>query len=418
MTEEYKELDTAGMTAGTETPETIETTETVETTAPITGSGACPHCGALISMEQDICPICGEPLHGETSVVQKKEPLWKNKKVMAAAGVAALMLCSFFLGMVVRGRADAKKIAALQEETDALLREETAAREKAESEAELHLLEASDAKEEAAEAVSRAEAAEQQASDAEAAAKQAAEDKNTAEQSAAEALEKAEQAEKEKAEAVKTAENAEKEAQKAKEEAAKAAEEKEAALQEKEANAWKQAYFDYLKTNYASAQNPPTFGLFYIDGDEIPEAAVGFNGTDRTGQVELLTYYDGKVTSLGSIGSFTTFGYIPKKNRIRNDTPQAAFTGLVFAQHIENGKLVTDYLFGSDTSEDPAKYYMGTEGAAVWCSQEELNQKIIEYFPENEIRFTPTVDSGTDIYFCTEESLRLILDDPGKVTYS
>ena len=154
MTEEYKELDTAGMTAGTETSEKPETLDTTENTASISGSGACPHCGALISMEQDICPICGEPLQEGSSVVQKKEPLWKNKKVMAAAGVAALMLCSFFLGMVVRGRADAKKIAALQEDTDALLREETAAREKAESEAELHLLEASDAKEEAAEAVS------------------------------------------------------------------------------------------------------------------------------------------------------------------------------------------------------------------------------------------------------------------------
>ena len=177
---------------------------------------------------------------------------------------------------------------------------------------------------------------------------------------------------------------------------------------------WKHAYYDFLMENYAGEEYPPTFGLFYIDGEEVPELAVGFNGTDRLAQVSLYEYTNGEVIELGQIGSFSSFSYLPGQNRIRNDLPAAAFSGHILVQAIQDGKLETEYEF---VIEGESNYSMGTPGNLTACTEEEMNAKLAELFPENEVQTTPNVMFDENIHVCTPDQIRLIVDDPAAVSY-
>ena len=189
----------------------------------------------------------------------------------------------------------------------------------------------------------------------------------------------------------------------------------EAALNENsEEYHWRHGYYDFLMANYTGEEYPPTFGLFDITGDEIPELAVGFNGTDRLAQVSLYEYTDGEVISLGQIGSFSSFSYLPGQNRIRNDLPEAAFSGHILVQEIVHEELITEYEFVIDGGTD---YSMGTPGNLKACTEEELNAKVAELFPENEVKTTPNVMFDENIHVCTPEEIQLIVDDPEAVMY-
>lgn len=176
---------------------------------------------------------------------------------------------------------------------------------------------------------------------------------------------------------------------------------------------WQQAYYDYLVENI-SDQNT-TYGLFYIDDDSIPELAIGFNGSGRFDQVHLFTYYNDSVCDLGLVGSFTSFSYLENENLIKNSIPQGGFMGYIKVQSIENGKLKTIYEFELNHADET--YNMGEPGALAPCSYGELESKLSSYFPASEVKSTPDVMFEDVIFRCNENDLKLILSDPGKVTY-
>ena len=398
--------------------------------------GLCPNCGAEISAGQEFCPICGEPLDKiiiPSGPPREKRFLKYRKYLLAGAGLL-LLLIAFLIIVRIRDREHERELAELRESTQKQALAESEARSKAEDEARKQAEDAAKAKEEARQAAAEKEAAEQKAAEADAAAQKAAEEKEAARQEAEKAAEEAEKAKqakeaaaeaaekekKAKEEAEKAAAEAAENAKKAKEEADRLAAEKaaaERAAAEKAAaeNNWQQAYYDYFLANYSGVDYPPTFGLFDIDGDAIPEAAVGFNGTGRFEQVSLFTYYDGEVCPLGEIGSFSTFYYSPGKNRIRNDMPAAAFHGYVVVQHIAAGELVTDYAFSLDTMNE--EYSMGMPDELSPCTEQQLNDKMSTFFPEGSTRSTPNLLFDDNIYHCTKEDLALILNNPDAVTY-
>lgn len=176
---------------------------------------------------------------------------------------------------------------------------------------------------------------------------------------------------------------------------------------------WKQAYYDYLLANLRGE----TFGLFYIDGDDVPEAAVGFNGTGRYDQVTLLTYYGGKVCNLGTVGSFSSFSYLEKGNIIRNALPSSAFRAEILAQKIVKGRLETIYTFKADESN--STFSMGKGSSTASCTRAELESMMEKYFPTGKMRRTPDLmmDDVT-VYRCNKTDLKKILTDPKSVTYS
>lgn len=183
---------------------------------------------------------------------------------------------------------------------------------------------------------------------------------------------------------------------------------------------WQQVYYDYLMANYTAEEYPPTFGLCYIDGDDIPELAVGFNGTSRFEQVALFCIYNGKVTKLGDIGWFSSFSFISGQNLICNHVPVGAMSEHILVQKIDNGQLVTVYDMerGPGSNDSDMQYQMGeSHEKYVSCTEEEWMRKYSEFFPDGSLSYTPDVMMDDYSYRCSFDGLDIILTNPEAVTF-
>ncbi|MBQ6603147.1 MAG: carboxypeptidase regulatory-like domain-containing protein [Eubacterium sp.] len=178
-----------------------------------------------------------------------------------------------------------------------------------------------------------------------------------------------------------------------------------------EDTSWQQGYYDFLYLDYTWEENAPTFALCYIDDDNIPELAIGFNGTDRFAQVELFCWYEGKVVKLGDVGWFSSFSYKEKGNLICNNQPVGSMKSSILVQEIKKGKLETVYQLQVNFGE----YSMG-KSTLKSCSEEEYNAKYYEYFPKDKTKSTPDLILDGWKYHCTVDSISLILTNPKEVT--
>ena len=180
---------------------------------------------------------------------------------------------------------------------------------------------------------------------------------------------------------------------------------------------WQSLYYEYLLLLYGEEQYPPTFGLCYIDEDEIPELAVGFNGMGRMERVELFTCYKGKMIKLGDVGWFSGFSFMEKKNLLCNNIPVGAMCSHVLVQQITEGKLKTIYEMEISPG-DGTGYWMGeSAGSYKECTEEEWRAKYQEFFPDSRVSHTPSVDLDDYPYRCTELDLLALFSDPSSVTF-
>ena len=91
---------------------------------------------------------------------------------------------------------------------------------------------------------------------------------------------------------------------------------------------YQEAYYSISILSDLESDGREQYNLIYVDGDDIPELAVGVEGY----YVSLYTYHDGKVYMLMDQWGYGAFGnagyeYAPRKNNLRNDN--ADYAGLI-----------------------------------------------------------------------------------------
>ena len=104
---------------------------------------------------------------------------------------------------------------------------------------------------------------------------------------------------------------------------------------------YREAYAELLRQKESEYQYEHRFQLIYIDEDNVPELAY-FQGASHMQGVELYTFYQNKVVSLGRKGAYGMIPYAEKKNRIfgytginANEELEAQYTYM-----IRDGQLV------------------------------------------------------------------------------
>lgn len=136
-------------------------------------------------------------------------------------------------------------------------------------------------------------------------------------------------------------------------------------------NAWKKAYREKAKEIIASGEYPgtPMFGLYYIDGDDVPELVISCGGF-HFGGVFIYSYInDELVTVADSIGSGGGIDYVPGKGIIHvgNRFNTGIVTDVVY--EMKNGELKVlwtgvkqfDPLVADPDTDKPDRYYSAFE---------------------------------------------------------
>ena len=122
---------------------------------------------------------------------------------------------------------------------------------------------------------------------------------------------------------------------------------------------WQQAYADILRSD--GTGESLQFSLCNVDGDGVPELVLHWydrKGFEQSNEdVEMYTYYDGKVLSLGNVAcdGYCTCKYLPQKSMVligglRDDVAVYDF------RRLENGSLVTVCSFNMVIGGDKVTY--------------------------------------------------------------
>lgn len=161
---------------------------------------------------------------------------------------------------------------------------------------------------------------------------------------------------------------------------------------------WQQAYYDFLQEFNTGDESAETFALLYIDGDDIPELVMGYNGTGMADQVQLFTYYQGEVRFLGDVGEYSTLEYVERANLI-HDRSQGRMKTTVYVRQIVDGTLemITSITWNSMDGEDPGEQYH-------------------TYFPDGQLKETSNIMTDSNVYRCTDRDIGYVLSQPEMVT--